>query len=138
MKASLPKRRIRAFSLVILSLLCFTFVGVSGQKPVKGAQTVQEVDGYRIKVVRFGGESYGYEIRKGPDVFFHQRRNPFTGSELGLKSREDAMKTATWLVQTVLKMEEMMPQNMRMPAALLTRRVIPKSVAHQLGIAIDK
>ncbi len=138
MKASLPKRRIRAFSLVILSLLCFTFAGVSGQKPVKGARAVQDVDGYMIRVVRLVGGSYGYEIRKGPEVLVRQRRNPFTGSELGLKNREDAMKTATWMVQTVLKKEQMLPQNLRLPAAFSSRRAIPKTVAQQLDIAIDK
>ena len=95
------------------------------------------MDGYTIRVVRNSGGTYGYLIRKGPDVLVRQARNPFTGSEVGLKKREDAMKTATWLVKTVLKKEQMLPRTKRLPASFLSAMPIPRAVAKGLGIAVD-
>jgi hypothetical protein len=131
------KHSIRILSLAILSLFGFTFGGLSKEKPAGDAPKIQVVDGYTIKVVRVNGGSYGYEIRRGPDILVRQRRNPYTGSEEGLMKREDAMKTATWLVKTVLEREQILPQNRRLPARILSTRSIPKSVARELRIAID-
>ena len=131
----------RTLSLVILALLFFVNGGFSKEKArekaVRAAPMMREVDGYTLRVARFGDGTYGYEIRNGLEVLIHQRRNPYTGSEIGLKDREDAMKTATWMVKNVIAKEQMLPPNKRLPAAILSHRLIPKPVAKQLGIPIE-
>lgn len=141
MKRILSQHRIRTLSFAILALVWIANSGISEEKPGKSARetprVMQDVDGYTIRVVRLTAGSYGYEIRRGSEIFVRQRRNPFTGSETGLKVREDAMKTATWLVKNVLKEEEMRPQSKRLPAAIRMQRPIPRPVARELGIPIE-
>lgn len=131
------KHSVRTLALAILSLFFFTYGGLSGEKPVKGAPKIQVVDGYTIRVVRVDGGTYGYEIRRGADILVRQKRNPFTGSEVGLKGKEDAMRTATWLVKTVLKKEQHLPRNKRLPDKIVSTRSIPMSVARELEIEVD-
>jgi len=141
MEQFLSKHRTRTLSVAILLLICVTHCGVSGEKPREkpstAAPVIQDVDGFTIRVVRLTGGSYGYEIRKGPEILVRQKRNPFTGSEAGLSGREDAMKTATWFTRTVLKKEEMLPQHKRLPARILSTRSIPRAIARELHISID-
>ena len=133
----LAKVGMRAVCLAFLSLFCFTDGGFSQQKPLRDTRAIQDVDGFTIRIVRIAGGSYGYEIRRGSDVLVRQKRNPFTGSELGLKEPNDAMRTATWFVETVLKKEQNLPRSKRLPERILSARPIPRAVARELGIAID-
>lgn len=137
----LSRYNILTLSLVILALLFFVNGSFSKEKPgekvVRAAPSIRDVDGYTVRVARFIDGTYGYEIRNGSQVLVHQRRNPFTGSPVGLKDRDDAMKTATWMVKNVIAKEQMLPPNKRLPASILSHRMIPRPVAKQLGIPME-
>lgn len=124
-------------SLLVLALVTAPFTGFSGEKPGAPTPILKEMDGFAIKLVRISGGSYGYEIRKGGEMLVRERRNPFTGSEAGLASREDAMKTATWLVNSVLKKEQALPPHRQLPTLRVSGRPIPATVARELGITIE-
>jgi hypothetical protein len=123
--------------LILLSVFCVGYSGIAKETPKGGGPKISQVDGYTIKIVRLQGGTYGYEIRKGAEVLVRQRRNPFTGSELGFKDREDALKTASWLVKTAFQREKLQPFSRRLTETPGVNRLIPKSVANQLGITTE-
>jgi hypothetical protein len=98
---------------------------------------VQEANGYTIRVVRLERGSYGYQIRRGSQVLVHQRRNPYTGSTRGLQSREDARKTAGWVLQNVVLTDRMRPYSLRLPQTGSLGRYIPTTVAASLGVTLE-
>ncbi len=124
--------------LPLLAFLGLAPSALAQQQLRQGVPDIQEVSGHTIRIFRMGRNSYGYEIRRGPVVLVHQRRNPFTGSQMGLNRKEDALKTATWLLDTVLMREQMLPRSRRLPEGSALTRSIPSTVAATLGVALDK
>jgi hypothetical protein len=120
-------------SLLALLSLPQTAVSQSASPPTPD---IQQLNGYTIRIMRMERGSYGYEIRRGSEVLVHQRRNPFTGSEAGLTHKEDALKTATWLLQNVLTKEQMLSRSRQLPQRVWSRP-IPATVATSLGINLD-
>lgn len=126
--------------LICLSLLASLCLPLSGSSQPRREEVpdIQQLNGYTIRIIRLERDSYGYEIRRGPKVLVHQRRNPYTGSEMGLTRKEDALKTATWLLQTVLLKEQMSPRSRRLPETTVSNRPIPSTVAATLGVTLDR
>jgi hypothetical protein len=97
---------------------------------------VQQVSGYTLRIVHLERNSYGYEIRRGAEVLVHQRRNPFTGSLQGLATKADAQKTALWVLENVVGTDRMRPRSGRLPDGNGMTRLIPVTVASELGITL--
>ena len=106
-------------------------------QPVKRTPDMVQMNGHTIRILRMGPESYGYEIRRGADVFVHQRLNPFTGAPGGLRLKADALKAATWVLQNVVLRDQALPPHRRLPERSVMLRSIPPTVATQLGVAVD-
>jgi len=130
-------RRILALSL-LTSLGLLSGGAASAQvKFNKDLPNPWEVNGFTIRIIHLDHASYGYEIRQGSQVFVHQRRNPYTGSTTGLRSKDDVLKTATWVIRNVLMTDQMRPQAQRLPASIAMTRYLPPTVAASLGITLD-
>jgi hypothetical protein len=75
-----------ALSLLILSMAAWA----QRNEPVNPQKDRQEYQGYTIRLLPAMAGSYGYNIVKGNQLFVFQYRNPFTGSQDGLRKKEDA------------------------------------------------
>lgn len=132
------KSRLRILCLVLLASCCLPQTSPAQRVESAEVRDVHDVNGYTIRIVRMERDSYGYEIRRGPEVLVHQRRNPFTGSERGLERKVDALNTATWLVQNALPKERVGPAARRLPVRSAFSRPLPSTVARVLGVTLDR
>jgi hypothetical protein len=124
--------------LSLLASFCFPQNGSAQQRLREEVPDIQQLHGYTIRIIRLDRDAYGYEIRRGPTVLVHQRRNPFTGSETGLRRKADALKTATWVLENLVTKEQMLPRSRRLPETSALSRPIPSSVAAALGVTLDR
>jgi hypothetical protein len=112
--------------------------GAAAQQLVrKKMPDIQQVNGYTVRILRMERGAYGYEIRKGSTVFVHQRRNPYTGSAQGLKTPDDARKTALYVLKNIVMTDQMRPVSQRIPDGIATNRYLPSTVAASLGVTLD-
>ena len=84
-------------------------------------------NGYVITIQQAMAGAYGYDISKGGQVLFSQRKNPFNNSPVGLRSKDDIFKIARWQINGVGSGSH---------AASFFQVHLPKSVAEQLNIRI--
>jgi hypothetical protein len=124
-------------ALAVATCFCLQSDALAQGKTGERAPMISEINGYTIRVVRLRGAGFGYEIRKGEQMLVRETGNPYTGSVVGLASSGDAMKTATWLVNTVLKKEQLRPPNMQLPPGRISGMPIPVEVARELGVAVE-
>jgi hypothetical protein len=87
-----------ALSLLLLSMVAWAQRG----EPVNPQKDQQVYQGYTIRLLPAMAGSYGYQIVKGNQLFVFQYRNPFTGSQDGLRKKEDAYKVAQWQIRQLL------------------------------------
>lgn len=119
----------------IVALLCLN--SFAQQQTTNHKAMMKEVDGYIIRIVKADAGTYGYEIMRGSERLIMQRRNPYTGSPIALKKRDDAMQTASWLVTTLLKKQKQLPEGKRLPDQMLLSMPIPAEVAKRLNVDIQ-
>lgn len=132
----------------LLALLLASLV-IQAQKhqPVTFQKEQREFKGYTIRLLPAMAGTYGYDIAKGSQVLLHQNYNPFTGSRMGLTSKEDVYKVAQWQIQNIkqppvansLKQAPALPPILKQKLALMQqeRTLIPaanRKVAEQLHI----
>ena len=94
------------------------------QRPVNEAF----FNGYVIVIQQAIAGAYGYDISKGGQIVFSQRKNPFNNSPVGLRSKDDVFKIARWQISRV---------GADPHAAALFQLHLPKSVARNLNIRIQ-
>jgi len=82
-------------------------------------------NGYQIRLQKLPAGGYAYDILSGERIIVHQDKNPFTGSAIGLKNREDAVKTAKWQVIHINPVSKQV---------MLDKQLLPAEVAKQLNI----
>ena len=98
--------------------------------------------GYTIRLLPALAGTYGYDIVKEKHVVLHQIRNPFSGTPMGLRSKEDAYKVARWQIEN-LKQPPAAPalQQRFKPKAQVQQVLMPRPteiVAEQLHINMGK
>jgi hypothetical protein len=81
--------------------------------------------GYIISIQPAFGGTYGYDISKGGKLILSQRRNPFTHSPVGLRSKDDVFKIARWYVVQL---------NAGTPPKQLTNAPLPKNLSQKLNV----
>jgi hypothetical protein len=83
--------------------------------------------GYVISIQPTFGGAYGYDISKAGKVILSQRRNPFTHSPVGLRSKDDVFKIARWYVGQLN--EGTLPQR-------LINAPLPKNLSQKLNVQV--
>lgn len=103
--------------------------------PQKG-KIKREVNGYTIRIVHNDQNTYGYLIYKDKEHFVKQLRNPYTQSTVGLKSTEDAFKTAEWIVKNIIDLPGALSPSKREYTMLKLRQRLPEAIATRLKVDI--
>lgn len=80
----------------------------------------------KLNTIAEGG--YGYDILYQGKPVVSQKLNPFTLSQKGLSSKEDAFRIARWQVQQLAN---------GMPPSVISGQPLHTSLAKQLGITLN-
>ncbi|HMF70369.1 MAG TPA: hypothetical protein VK616_02785 [Flavitalea sp.] len=92
------------------------------------AQTEQVAyKGYLISIQPALAGNYGYDIFNAGNLLISQRRNPFTRSQVGLRSKDDLIKIARWCVNQL---------NDGTPPGELMNTPLPKNLSRKLNVQV--
>ena len=121
---------------LIALLFCFISIQTNAQQ-VKSSvdkKNKWDVNGYTVKTVKNPDGSYGYLIYKGTERYVKQLSNPYAKSLRGLNKKEDAYKTAAWVVKNIIDIKKApTSKNIEMTKIKLSMR-LPQKLADKLGI----
>jgi len=92
------------------------------------AQTDQVAyKGYLISIQPALAGNYGYDIFNAGKLLISQRRNPFTRSQVGLRSKDDLIKIARWSVNQL---------SAGTPPGQLMNKPLPKNLSRKLNVQV--
>src|SRR4051812_30506981 len=112
-------------SLLFTLQLCFTHAQqASATKPSDQIT----FSGFVIRLQKLSGGGYTYDILSGSKIITHHGKNPFTGSNIGLRNREDAVKSAKWELVHIDPITKKAP---------FDNQLLPSQVARQLQIEVN-
>jgi hypothetical protein len=110
--------------LLLASLCCFLIVIHAQTTSIAPAANNTFFNGHLIRLFKTAYGGYGYDIFYQSRLVVHQSKNPFTKTEIGLKTPEDALKLAKWQVLHLNPARQ----------SELPDKTIPRQVAVQLNI----
>ncbi|HTE31103.1 MAG TPA: hypothetical protein VK666_12065 [Chryseolinea sp.] len=83
--------------------------------------------GYLISIQPALAGNYGYDIVKSGKLLISQRRNPFSHSHVGLRSKDDLVKIARWCVNQLSD---------GTPPGQLMNTPLPKNLSRKLNVQV--